>query len=150
MVSDCHEASAAVRFSIPFLLVVQKHAASRQRRVSALPLVIAASGSQVRKVIGKLKLDRLLRSVVKGVFQDRARDPGILVVQRNEGIPRGDRYLRRNGRIADLSFSEWKLTFEFALLKARKSFKDVCFPILRPAIPDRKSSEPEKVLRSAS
>ncbi len=60
---------------------------------------------------------------MKGVFKDRARDTGILVIQWNERVPRRDRYVERDLGIADLRLSKRILSLELATVETREALK---------------------------
>ncbi len=87
--------------------------------VGAASLIGAASG-KVREMVGELVLDGAGRGVVQRVFQDRAGNAGIFVVERNEWIPGYQGDIEGNGRVGQPDLGERKFTAEVALFKARK------------------------------
>ena len=60
---------------------------------------------------------------MKRVLQDGAGYSGVLVIQGDKRIPSAQVHLQRNGRVADLGFSEWIFPFEYAFLKTRQAFE---------------------------
>jgi hypothetical protein len=71
-------------------------------------------------MIGKLIFHGLVGCIAERVFEDDARYPRILIVERDERIPACQLYLERYGGITELGFSERILPFENALCKARE------------------------------
>src|ERR1700739_1826451 len=74
-------------------------------------------------MVGEFVIDWPRRGVVQSVFKDGAGDSGILVVERDEGVPGDERYVERNSLVGEANFGEGKLTAEVAFLKARKPLK---------------------------
>jgi hypothetical protein len=88
--------------------------------IEASSLLRLATWSQMREMIGKLVLNRPRRSIVERVFQNDARNSGVLIVQWDEWIPSLESYFERNIRIAELHFSERVFSLEHGFSKARK------------------------------
>ena len=117
-----------VRVALPYASAL---AASRLKRnapfagnsrVCACCLIGTATGRQMRKVVGELVVDRSRRSVVQRVLKNGAGDAGVLVIERNEGVPGYERYIERNRPIGEANFGEWEFAAEVAFLKTWKPF----------------------------
>src|SRR5262245_41561175 len=85
----------------------------------------------MRKMIGEFKADFLRGRIVDGVFEHDTGDAGVLVVKRNERIPRGEFYTKREGRISQLNLPERKFSLEEAMVETRKTFKTAAAVSLR-------------------
>ena len=83
--TDHAECRAAERVGVRFVLIGQIYSEAGHADIPQTFVSRIAFG-QMTEVIGEFEFDLLARAIFESIFQDRARQSGILIIQRNEWI----------------------------------------------------------------
>ena len=136
--ADHGQRCAAIGFGIGRLAIEEECAFAGNHGIGAGSLVGTAARREMREMIGEFVVDRPRRSVVQGVLEDGAGNSGVLVVERNEGVPGDQRHVERNGLIGKANLGERELAAEIAFLEARKAFGSAAAQTLALQVPGRR------------
>src|SRR5580698_11606697 len=73
-------------------------------------------------MVREFVIDRARRGVVQRVLKNRAGNSRVLVVERNEWVPRDEGDIERNGGVGKAQFGEREFSSEIAFLETREPF----------------------------
>ncbi len=119
---DHAQRAASVKSRTVRLVVIHEDAAGDDCIARGVLREFILSGGQVGEVIREFVRHTFVGGVGEPVFEDGAREPGVLIIQRDERVEGGDLYAQRDGGIRESHVSKRELAPEGAVSKTRQPF----------------------------